>query len=119
MTLHPDVQARAQAEIDALTQQARLPSYADRPALPYLDAVIKEIHRWQPVTRLGAPHCCTQDDAYGGYRSPRGAMVFANIWCARARAARAPTRAGTSCTTRVRTLTRTPSSRSASLKTDS
>ena len=53
MALYPEVQAKAQSEIDRITGGNRLPSYEDRDSLPYLNAMIKEVLRWNPVTPLG------------------------------------------------------------------
>jgi cytochrome P450 len=53
MSLHPEIQARAQDEIDRVVGRHRLPEFADRPSLPYVEAVIKEVLRWNPVTPLG------------------------------------------------------------------
>ena len=52
--LRPDLQARAQAELDAATGRERLPTFEDRPMLPFVDALCKETQRWRPVTPLGA-----------------------------------------------------------------
>jgi cytochrome P450 len=54
LTLYPDVQKRAQAELDFVLAGDRLPVFDDRPRLPYIDAVCKELLRWQMVTPLGA-----------------------------------------------------------------
>jgi cytochrome P450 len=53
MVLHPEVQEKARAEIDAVVGQDRLPSFADRPFLPYLEAVLKECVRWHTVAPSG------------------------------------------------------------------
>jgi len=53
MVLHPDVQAKAQADIDRVVGQDRLPDFDDRLALPYLDAILRETLRWHPVAPLG------------------------------------------------------------------
>jgi hypothetical protein len=53
MVLHPDVQAKAQADIDRVVGQDRLPDFDDRPALPYLDAILQETLRWYPVAPMG------------------------------------------------------------------
>lgn len=45
MTLHPEVQRRAQAEIDAVVGHDRLPSFADREHLPYTEALVQEVFR--------------------------------------------------------------------------
>lgn len=53
MTLFPDVQKKAQAQIDAVIGVDRLPTFADRGSLPYVEAVVKEVLRWHTVTPLG------------------------------------------------------------------
>lgn len=53
MLLNPDVQARAQAEIDSIVGLARLPVFEDRPSLPYIEAVLRETLRWHPAVPLG------------------------------------------------------------------
>ena len=46
MARNPEVLRKAQAEVDAVTGGAGLPSYADRPNMPYLEAVLKEVFRY-------------------------------------------------------------------------
>lgn len=53
MTLYPEAQKKAQAEIDAVVGRNRLPTLADRASLPYVEALVKEVFRWQPVGPLG------------------------------------------------------------------
>lgn len=53
MVLHPDVQAKAQAEIDALLGGSRLPEMSDRESMPYVCCIVKEVLRWWPVFPLG------------------------------------------------------------------
>jgi hypothetical protein len=53
MTLSPDAQKKAQAEIDAVVGSDRLPSFADRDSLPYVEALTKEILRWNAVVPTG------------------------------------------------------------------
>lgn len=55
MVLHPEIQARAQAEIDSVVgpEWQRLPSFADRPRLPYVDAIVLELLRWNTSVPLG------------------------------------------------------------------
>jgi cytochrome P450 len=52
MTLYPEVQRKAQAEIDSVVGNLRLPDYSDQDVLPYIQAVLKEVLRWHPVTPL-------------------------------------------------------------------
>jgi cytochrome P450 len=53
MVLFPEVARKAQAEIDTLVGCERLPTFEDRPRLPYINALIKEVLRWNSVTPLG------------------------------------------------------------------
>ncbi|KAL2803244.1 putative cytochrome P450 oxidoreductase OrdA-like protein [Aspergillus granulosus] len=80
MALFPDVQKRAQDEIDRVVGRGRLPGYADRERLPYVDALSKEALRWHPIGPMGLPHRTTEDDIYNGYLIPKGSIVLPNIW---------------------------------------
>lgn len=62
MVAFPEVQSRAQAELDAVVGRGRLPTFADAPRLPYVWAIIKEVLRWRPALRLGLVHASTEDD---------------------------------------------------------
>jgi len=53
MTLYPEVQKKAQREIDEVIGKDRLPCLADRDKLPYLGAVYKEVLRWQSIGPVG------------------------------------------------------------------
>ena len=53
LILFPEVQKRAQEEIDSVISRDRLPTYDDRPRLPYIEAMSKELLRWHMVTPLG------------------------------------------------------------------
>jgi hypothetical protein len=57
MTLYPDVQRKAQAEIDQMVGNSRLPNFSDEGALPYVQAIVKETLRWHPVAPLGGFLC--------------------------------------------------------------
>jgi cytochrome P450 len=46
MTLYPEVLRKAQAEIDQIVGNSRLPGFSDEAALPYVQAVLKEVLRW-------------------------------------------------------------------------
>ena len=52
MQLYPEVQRRAQAEIDSVVGPDHMPTFADRPNLPYVDAMVKEVLRWNAVIPL-------------------------------------------------------------------
>ena len=53
MLAHPEVQERAQRELDNVVGHARVPTFSDMPHLPYVCAIAKEVVRWRPVTPLG------------------------------------------------------------------
>ncbi|KAJ7937382.1 cytochrome P450 [Mycena leptocephala] len=82
MALYPAVQAKAQREIDAMVGGDRLPTFADREDLPYVDALVKEVCRYSLTTRFflsvrvnapsGVPHRATRDDVYEGHFIPKG-----------------------------------------------
>ena len=52
MVLHPDIQSKAQAQVDAVVGTDRLPDYDDLPSLPYVEAVVMEVLRFHPVIPL-------------------------------------------------------------------
>lgn len=52
MALYPDVQRKAQAELDKVTQKQRLPTFLDRPDLPYIE----------------------------GHWIPKGSTILPNLW---------------------------------------
>lgn len=80
MVLFPEVQVKAQAEIDAVVGIDRLPGFDDRKSLPYINALVLEVSRWHAVVPTGVPHRVTEDDVHSGYFIPKRTIVFANIW---------------------------------------
>lgn len=102
MTVFPEVQKRAQAEIDQVVGNDRLPKLSDRMHLPYCKALCKEIHRfvfnghfyskrayvayaigrWSPVVPLGVAHSTREHDSYNGYFIPAKSVIIPNQWWA-------------------------------------
>ena len=82
MTRHPEVLQKAQEEMDRVVGRDRLPTFADRDALPYLNALLEELYRWRPGISLALPHRLMAHDDYRGFDIPAGCMVMPNIWCA-------------------------------------
>ncbi|KAJ7653935.1 cytochrome P450 [Mycena polygramma] len=80
MVLFPDVQRKIQEELDAVVGRSRLPNFADRERLPYLQATVREALRWHPVDPVGLPHQSLEDDWYEGYFIPKGTICIANVW---------------------------------------
>lgn len=58
LAMHPEVQLKAQAEIDALVGADRLPNVDDLEKLPYVQAIIKELSRWHTVVPLCKSKSC-------------------------------------------------------------
>ena len=80
MSLYPDVQRKAQAEVDAIVGSGRMPDFSDSASLVYVNAVIKEVLRWHSVVPLGVAHSAVADDELHGYFIPAGTVVLPNIW---------------------------------------
>ncbi|KIK55664.1 hypothetical protein GYMLUDRAFT_230714 [Collybiopsis luxurians FD-317 M1] len=79
MYMNPDVQSKAQTELDRVLGPGDLPSFSDEPLLPYITAIVWETLRFNPVAPL-VPRLVTQDDVYEGYFIPKDTIVFANVW---------------------------------------
>ncbi|KAF9869769.1 o-methylsterigmatocystin oxidoreductase [Colletotrichum karsti] len=80
MLKFPEVQRKAQAEIDRVVGDKRLPSLDDRENLPYIDALVKEAIRWWVVAPMSFPHTTTEEFEYNGYRIPKGAFVLPSVY---------------------------------------
>ncbi|KAK2053880.1 cytochrome P450 [Colletotrichum caudatum] len=80
MMLFPDVQKRAQEEIDTIIGRDTLPQPADRDRLPYVSALVKETLRWFPVAPLGVAHRTDEDIDYREFHIPKGAYLLPSIW---------------------------------------
>ncbi|CAL1701790.1 unnamed protein product [Somion occarium] len=77
---HPHVQRKAQAVIDDIVGTDRLPTMDDFDQLPYLQAVVHEVHRFFPPIPLGIPHRSTTDETVEGYLIPKGSTIFMNYY---------------------------------------
>ncbi|KAH8114956.1 cytochrome P450 [Phellopilus nigrolimitatus] len=80
MVRHPEVVKKAQAEIDRVVGADRLPTYDDRPNLPYVECILKEAFRINPPLPLGIPHQSMKEEVYRGWCIPAGSMIVPNIW---------------------------------------
>ena len=72
MAINPDIQEKAQREIDNIIGTHRLPDFSDRTEMPYVEAIYREVLRSRPPAPLGAAHCVMEDDYYNGYLIPKG-----------------------------------------------
>ncbi|KAI9930338.1 hypothetical protein AWENTII_007721 [Aspergillus wentii] len=76
----PEIQKKAQVEIDAVVDESRSPVWSDFAQLPYVTQVVKESQRWRPIGGLGFPHALTTGQWIDGKLLPKGASVFINLW---------------------------------------
>ncbi|KAJ6573872.1 cytochrome P450 [Mycena vulgaris] len=75
----PEVQRKAQAELDRVVGTDRTPKYEDLDQLPYIKAIVNEVHRWRPNAPI-IPHAATADVTYRGHTIPAGATIIANMY---------------------------------------
>jgi hypothetical protein len=80
MLSYPKAQEKAQEELDRVIGRHRLPEFADRENLPYVNALLKEVLRWHPILPLGLPHATSEEDEYKGMRIPKGSLIMLNAW---------------------------------------
>lgn len=59
MVLNPQVQEKARRQIDEVCV-GRLPDFSDIDDLPYVDAIVKESLRWNPVAPLSRAFPCSR-----------------------------------------------------------
>ncbi|KIK58637.1 hypothetical protein GYMLUDRAFT_693944 [Collybiopsis luxurians FD-317 M1] len=78
--LNPDSLKKGQAAVDAALGFDRLPDYGDEGKIPYVDAVVMEALRWQPVAPLGLAHYTRSADIYRGHYIPANTIVLENTW---------------------------------------
>ncbi|VDB89774.1 unnamed protein product [Peniophora sp. CBMAI 1063] len=79
MVAFPNIQRKAQAEIDTVVGRGRLPTFSDRAHLPYTTALLREVLRWRTGLPFGVPHTSEADDYYEGMFIPKGTVLLANI----------------------------------------
>lgn len=96
--MNPDIQTRAQRELDRVLAPGDLPTFSLEPDLPYIQAIVWEVLRYQrvlvqylyilitctcrhqPPVPLCFPHLVTEDDVYSGYLIPKNSIIMPNIW---------------------------------------
>ncbi|XP_010428380.1 PREDICTED: cytochrome P450 78A5-like [Camelina sativa] len=82
MVLHPDIQAKAQAEIDAIIgDSGRQVSDSDLSKLPYIRAIVKETLRMHPPgPLLSWARLSIHDTQIGTHFIPAGTTAMVNMW---------------------------------------
>ncbi|EJD48008.1 cytochrome P450 [Auricularia subglabra TFB-10046 SS5] len=80
MVRNTGVQKKAQEELDRVIGPDRLPEFADREALPYIEAIIRETYRKYPVGPIGIPHTAQEEDEFEGMEITKGALILPVVW---------------------------------------
>uniref|UniRef100_A0A1I8BY93 Unspecific monooxygenase n=1 Tax=Meloidogyne hapla TaxID=6305 RepID=A0A1I8BY93_MELHA len=77
---YPNVQAKVHAELDSIIGDVeRIITTADRPSLPYLNALINEIQRMANLVPLNVFHTLTKDVKIDGYFLPKDTIIIPQI----------------------------------------
>ncbi|KAI6227673.1 (pine wood nematode) hypothetical protein [Aphelenchoides fujianensis] len=76
---HPDAQRRLQEELDRVVGRDRVVSVADRPNLPFTNAVIMEVQRTANIIAQNVFRRTVRDVEVDGRRIPKGALYIAQI----------------------------------------
>lgn len=66
LVAHPEIQAKVQAEIDAVIGRDRSPNMSDKPNMPYTSAFVMELQRRSNIATFNVTHKTTQDTDIGG-----------------------------------------------------
>ncbi|KAK7290126.1 hypothetical protein RIF29_04326 [Crotalaria pallida] len=81
MVLHPEIQAKAQAEIDSVVGYTRIVTDGDLPNLPYVRAIVKETLRMHPPgPLLSWARLAIHDTQIGDHFIPAGTTAMVNMW---------------------------------------
>ncbi|XP_015272673.1 PREDICTED: cytochrome P450 2J2-like [Gekko japonicus] len=79
MANHPDIQEKVHKEVEDVLGSSQLLRFQDRKKLPYTNAVIHEIQRFQYTLFFGGPRQCAKDVNMCGFLIPKGAIIFADL----------------------------------------
>ncbi|WEW61993.1 hypothetical protein PRK78_007493 [Emydomyces testavorans] len=80
LCLFPEVQRKAQKEIDRVVGPDRLPRVEDAENLPYVQQLILELQRWITAVPLSLPRATNGFVAWGKYGIPEETGLILNIY---------------------------------------
>ncbi|KAK7388850.1 hypothetical protein VNO78_23677 [Psophocarpus tetragonolobus] len=81
MVMHPEIQEKAQSEIDSVVGAGRSVSDEDLPNLPYVSAIVKETLRMHPPgPLLSWARLSIHDTHIGNHFIPAGTTAMVNMW---------------------------------------
>ncbi|EGI60832.1 Putative cytochrome P450 303a1 [Acromyrmex echinatior] len=79
LILNPQIQRKAHEEIDRVTERNRFPILADKPKMPYVEAIVMESLRVFVGRTLSVPHRALKDISIVGHKIPKDTMLVANF----------------------------------------
>ncbi|XP_047356102.1 probable cytochrome P450 303a1 [Vespa velutina] len=79
LILFPNVQKKAQDEIDQVIGHGRFPTLADRSSMIYLNAIVLESLRMFMGRTLNVPHRALKDTYIMDHRIPKDTMIIVNF----------------------------------------
>ncbi|CAJ1944220.1 unnamed protein product [Sphenostylis stenocarpa] len=81
MVLHPEIQGKAQSEIESVVGSGRSVSDEDLPNLPYVRGIVKETLRMHPPgPLLSWARLSIHDTQIGNHFVPAGTTAMVNMW---------------------------------------
>ncbi|XP_071574956.1 probable cytochrome P450 303a1 [Temnothorax nylanderi] len=78
LILYPQVQKKAHEEIDRVIGRDRFPTLADKPRMPYVQAIVLESIRVFVGRTLNVPHRALKDTSIVGHKIPKDTMLVVN-----------------------------------------
>ncbi|XP_045494470.1 probable cytochrome P450 304a1 [Colias croceus] len=79
MLLQPEIQEGIHEEIDRVVGRDRIPTLDDRAKLPYTEACIREMLRFETLVPLGVAHRAMVDTKLEGFDIPKDTSVSVNL----------------------------------------
>lgn len=80
ITQQNDFMKRAHDILDKVVGRDRLPTFADRPNLAFIDAIVSELMRWRPISPGSIPRRADKADTYKGTAIVKNATILTNAW---------------------------------------
>lgn len=76
---YPEVQKRAQEELDEIVGRSRLPALDDLDHMPYIEALLSEIQRCGNIAPFSVKHAVSEDIEIEGYLYTKNSTIIPNL----------------------------------------
>nr|CAD7392258.1 unnamed protein product [Timema cristinae] len=80
LVLNPQVQEKTHEELDRVVGRSRKVSMEDKQSLPFIEAVLAEVVRINPIAPICALHRATKDTQLEGYSIPKDTLLIPSLW---------------------------------------